>query len=343
MHINRIGTFAYLGAVMAAITALAGCSGSSATAATTGQPEQTTVTVDSVPATEEGGLYVAAAQGFFRQQGLTVTIKSITGGEAGIPDLQANRADLVAGNYVSFILAQMAGTFGGKPVSMRIIAAGSQLQPGSEALYVMPDSRFKTVAELATAHARIGLNTANDVGGVLISSLLEETGYSLRDIRQVIPAQGFPALLKMLPAGQVDAIWLPQPLGEIAEQQVGAEPLADFDQGSLEDLPFTGYIGTTAWVHAHPNTVAAFLRALEEGQQLADTDRSAVETAMEKYTGIPAIIADTMAIDSFPLEMDVPQLQRVPDSMFQFGLTGGAKAPYQIMKMIQPEPGLIGQ
>jgi len=33
-------------------------------------------------------------------------------------------------------------------------------------------------------------------------------------------------------------------------------------------------------------TVAAFLRALAEGQELADTDREAVEPAVEKYTGI---------------------------------------------------------
>jgi hypothetical protein len=43
------------------------------------------------------------------------------------------------GNYVSFILTQMAGKFEGKPANMRIIAAGSELQPGSEALYVTPD------------------------------------------------------------------------------------------------------------------------------------------------------------------------------------------------------------
>jgi NitT/TauT family transport system substrate-binding protein len=342
MHIHRIDTFAYLSAAMAVIAALAGCSGGNATAAAAGQLEQTTITVDSVPATEEGGLYVAAAQGFFAQQGLTVKIRPITGGEAGIPDLQAGSADVVAGNYVSFILAQMAGTFGGKPVNLRIIAAGSELKPGSEALYVMPKSRFKTVAELAQAHARIGLNTPNDVGDVLVASLLEQAGpYTPGDIKQVIPAQGFPALLKMLPEGRVDAIWLPQPLGEMAEQQVGAVPLADFEQGSLEDLPFTGYIGNMTWIHAHPHTVAAFLRALSQGQQLADTDRSAVEQAMEKYTRIPAIIADTMAIDSFPLEMDVPQLQRVPDSMFQFGLMPGATAPYPIIDMIQPEPDLI--
>jgi NitT/TauT family transport system substrate-binding protein len=327
-------------AAVVAIGGLAGCS-SGASAAAGGQAKPTVVTVDSVPASEEGGLYVADHEGFFAQQGLAVKIKAITGGEAGIPDLQAGRADLVAGNYVSFILAQMAGKFDGKPADMRIIAAGSELQPGSEALYVMPDSKFKTIASLGEYHARVGLNTPNDVGDVMVGALLENTGYALKDIKQVIPAGGFPALLKMLPAGKVDAIWLPEPLGTIAEQEVGAVPLADFDQGSMENFPFTGYIGTTQWVRAHASTVAAFLRALSEGQELADTDREAVESAMEKYTGITPLVADNMSIDSYPLTMDLPELQRVPDSMFQYGLTPGAKSAYQIAKMVQPEPGLI--
>jgi NitT/TauT family transport system substrate-binding protein len=343
-------TLSYLGAAIAGIVAagtLAGCGTAGSTAAAaTAPPEQRTIIVDSVPAAEEGGLYVAQARGFFAQQGLTVKIRSITGGEAGIPDLQNDRAQLVAGNYVSFILAQIAGQFGVtpqtvKPVDMRIIAAGSEIQPGTEALYVMPHSKFQTVAELAKAHARIGLNTPNDIGDVMMGALLAENGYQLSAIKQVTPAAGFPALLKMLPAGQVDAAWLPQPLAEIAEQQFGAVPIADFDQGSVQDFPFTGYIGTAQWVKAHPQTVAAFLRGLDEGQQLADTNRSAVEAAMEQFTGITPIVADTMAIDTYPLEMDVPQLQRVADSMFEFGLTGNAPAPYQISKMIQPEPGLI--
>ena len=240
-----LGPRAVAGIVIAG--ALAGCSSSGGRPAAAARPlEQRAITVDAVPAAEEGGLYVAQAQGFFAQAGLTVKINSITGGESGIPDLQSGRAQLVAGNYVSFILAQMAGAFDRKPVSMRIIAAGSEIQPGSEALYVMPHSRFQTLAELARAHARIGLNTANDVGDVMVGALLAEAGYQLGDIRQVTPAAGFPALLGMLPSGQVDAAWLPQPLGEIAEQRYGALPLADFDQGSLQDFPFTGYIGEHA-------------------------------------------------------------------------------------------------
>jgi ABC-type nitrate/sulfonate/bicarbonate transport system substrate-binding protein len=205
MLVNRLAYSGMAVATIVAIGGLAGCS-SGATAAASAQAKATVIAVDSVPASEEGGLYVAAYEGFFAQQGLTVKIKPITGGEAGIPDLQSGRAELVAGNYVSFILAQLAGKFDGEPASMRIIAAGSELQPGSEALSVMPGSRFKTVASLGRDHVRVGLNTPNDVGDVMVGALLEDTGYSLKDIRQVIPAGGFPALLKMLPAGKVDVV-----------------------------------------------------------------------------------------------------------------------------------------
>jgi NitT/TauT family transport system substrate-binding protein len=340
-----IRKLSYLSAAIAAIAAtgtLAGCAAAGGPAsASTSKLEQRTLTVDSVPVAEEGGLYVAQAQGFFARQGLNIKIDTITGAETAIPDLQTGRAQLVAGNYVSFILAQMAGQFDHKPVNLRIIAAGAQIEPGTEALYVMPHSKFQTVAELAHAHGTVGVNTADNIGDLMVGAALAQVGYKLSDIKEVIPAGGFPALVGMLPAGKVDAAWLPQPLGEIAEQQVGAVPIADFDQGSLENFPFTGYIGSTQWVKSHPNTVAAFLRALNEGQQLADTDRQAVEQAMEKYAGISPMVAATMAIDNYPLEIDVPQLQRVADSMYEFGLTPGAKAPYQISGMIQPEPGMI--
>jgi hypothetical protein len=66
-----------------------------------------------------------------------------------------------------------------------------------------------------------------------------------------------------------------------------------------------------------------------------------VESAVERYTGITPLVADNMSIDSYPLTMDLTGLQPVPGSMFQYGLTPGAKSSYQIIWMIQPEPGLI--
>ena len=94
--------------------------------------------------------------------------------------------------------------------------------------------------------------------------------------------------------------------------------------------------------------MAAFLRALEEGQQVADTNRPAVESALMDKANLTAAFAAaplqaaTMTLDTYPLTMDVPAMQRVSDAMFEFGLEPRLTKPYLITSMIQPEPGEIG-
>ncbi|HEV3382635.1 MAG TPA: ABC transporter substrate-binding protein [Trebonia sp.] len=338
----RISRLAYCAIAMVSAAGLGGCANGTGNQATAGAPEQSNIVVDSVPAAEEGGLYVAQASGFFKQQGLNVTIDPITGGEAGIPNLQSGRAQLIGGNYVSFVLAQMAGQFNGKPASFSIVAAGSQILAGTEALYVLPGSRFKTVADLAAAHATVGLNTPHDVGQVLLGALLAQYGYPISSVRQVTPSNGFPALMTMLKSGTVDAAWLPQPFATIAQQEYGATELADFDQGPLEEFPFTGYIGMSSWAKSHPNTVAAFDRALEQGQQLADSDAIAVQQAFEKYVGLPPIIATTMPYDTYPLSVSAAQIQRVSNAMYEFGLEPGRATAYPLARMIDQTAAASG-
>jgi NitT/TauT family transport system substrate-binding protein len=337
------------------VVALAACSSggsTSAMGASGAPPEVKSIVVEAVPTADEAGLYIAQDNGYFRQQGLTVKISSIPGGEFGMGDLQTGKAQLIVGNYVSFILAQIAGKFAAPgstrqlPINLRIIADGSQMQPGNQELYVMPGSRIKTVGDLVRYHAKVAINSRNNVGQVLLGSLFQENGLDLGKINQVV--ETFPDMISLLASGKIDAAWLPEPFGTIAQENVGAVPLADFDQGSLQDFPIGAYIGTRQWVQQHPNTVAAFLRALEQGQQVADSDRAAVEAGLVNPSNTggfapppTSLQAATMTIDTYPLSMDIPVMQRVSDSMFEFGLEPTLKRPYQIINMIQPEPGMV--
>lgn len=347
-HIDKL---AYCLMAAVSVVALAGCSSGSSSdsgMASGPPPEQPSIVVDAVPTADEAGLYIAQDNGYFAQQGLNVKIAPVFGGELGLPDLQDGKAQILAGNYVSFVQAQISHSaeifvnnrpVGHKPIDLRIVAEGSVMQAGNQALYVMPDSRFKTVSDLTRYHARIGINTPNNIGQVLLGSLFQSNGLSLNRIDKVYNA--FPLLLPMLQDGTLDAAWLPEPFATIAKQSYGAVPLADFNQGALQNFPIGCYIGTTQWVRAHPNTVAAFLRALQKGQQVADSDRAAVEQALEQNTTprTPRIIADVMTLDTYPLAMDVPRMQRVANAMLEFGII---KKPYNIIDMIQPEPGMVG-
>lgn len=346
-HVRKL---AYCLAAAIPVAALAACSsgGSGSGTGATAPPEQSNITIDVVPTADAAGLYIAYDNGFFRQQGINLKIVTIGGGEYGMGDLQTGKAQLVEGNYVSFILAQIAGTFAApnpsnpaatlpaKPINMRMIADTSQLQAGNQALYVLPDSPYKSVADLVKDHVTVGVNTLHNIGSVLLGSLLVADGYQPGALRQV--PEVLPNMPELLEKHAIAAAWLPEPFGTEAEQEYGAVQLADFDQGSLQSFPIGTIVGNTPWVQSHPKTVAAFLHAFQEGQQVADTDRAAVEQALVTHTGVTREVAATMTLDTYPLVMDVPVMQRVPDAMLQFGVIGKA---YDVASMIEPEPGEI--
>jgi ABC-type nitrate/sulfonate/bicarbonate transport system substrate-binding protein len=79
---------------------------------------------------------------------------------------------------------------------------------------------------------------------------------------------------------------------------------------------------TRQWAVRHPQTLAAFRAAFEQGQQIANTNRSAVGRAMEALPapfGLTKVQAAVMALDSYPFgDVDVTRLQRVADVMHQF-------------------------
>ena len=60
---------------------------------------------------------------------------------------------------------------------------------------------------------------------------------------------------------------LPEPFASDAELSYGAVPLTDLDQGATTSFPVQGYVVTKQWAEEYPNTLAAFYKALEEGQE----------------------------------------------------------------------------
>jgi NitT/TauT family transport system substrate-binding protein len=141
-----------------------------------------------------------------------------------------------------------------------------------------------------------------------------------------------------LAAGKIDAAAMPEPFASAAEQQYGAVPLADLNQGATQNFPIQGYVATKSWVQQNPGTLRAFLAALSQGQEIADTSRGAVERAMEALKGpmngqIPPIVAAVMAVNIYPTSIDQVRIQRVADVMYQFGLL---RSRFNVTPMMGP-------
>ena len=284
-----------------------------------------------MPAVDSAGFFVALHEGLFAQRGLTIHYTPAVSSDEVIDQQVAGQYDITGGNYVSYIQHYVEDH---QP--LEIIAEGSVMQEGTQAIYTMPKTHITTLSQLK-GHL-LGINAPFNINYLLVASVLTENGVKLSSVHFPTTPIPFPVMAAALKAGKIAAAAMPEPFATAAEQQVGAVQLADLNQGATQSFPIQGYVVTRSWAEQNPNTLKAFIAALAQGQEIADTSRSAVEKAMETLKGpqngqIPPIIAAVMAINIYPTSIDKVRIQRVADVMYQFGLL---KRQFNVTPMIGP-------
>jgi NitT/TauT family transport system substrate-binding protein len=316
----------FLGIAMAlaATAALAtACSGAQGSPATSSDVELHHLNIAAVPAADSAGLYIAVQDGLLAAQGISVTITPAISSANVIADQLHGQYAITSGNYVSYMLANAKDH-----ANFVILAAGSIMQPQVQELMIPAGSSVRTVSDLRGK--TIALNALNGIGQLLVDATLTANMIPPSQVHfTTIP---FPLMAAALKSHKVAAAFMPQPFATNAEQGVGADPLADLDQGAVTSLPISGYVVTKSWLQKYPKTAAAFTKALEEAQRIADTNPGAVEKAMVTYSkGVTATAAAVMASPEFPLDTDPVLIQRVSDLMQEYGLL---HQPYNVSPMI---------
>jgi len=297
-----------------------------------GPPEKTTLNVSVVPAMDSAGFFVALHEGLFTREGLTIKYTPAISSETAIGGQLHGNLDITGGNYVSYIQAVAQ-----KHDPLEVVAEGSIMEQGSQVIFTMPHSKIKTLAGLKGQV--LGVNAPGNIDYLLDVSVLSENGINPGNVKFPKTQIPFPTMAAALQSGKIDAATMPEPFASIAEQQLGAVTLADLNQGATQEFPIEGYVVTKTWAEKNPNTLRRFLAALEQGQEIADTDRAAVEQAFETIKGgapdgqVPAQIAAVMALNTYPIGIDPARLQRVADVMLQYGLL---TSRYNVNSMLLP-------
>jgi NitT/TauT family transport system substrate-binding protein len=335
-----------LGALtMASLTlVIAGCAVSASA-----QPrivlEKPDLTVAVVPTTDCTGFFVALHEGLFAAQGLHITYVPVPSGEGSINKQALGQYDVLCGSYVSDIEAQVnydkgvRATANPSPsvseiaANLDFIAAGSVMQPDSVGLFTLPGSPIHSASDLRGK--TIGINAPGNVAFLLLAEFLTANGILPSSVRlKYFP---FPDMAKELLSHKIDVAFLAEPFLSTAEESVGAAQLTDLDEGAVEAFPMRGYTVTKQFARRYPKTVAAFLRALEQGQQIADSNRHAAELAMEAFIASDGVTAQTAAImtyDSYPVGPVISTaIQRVADDMLKLGLL---ERSFDVRQMIGP-------
>jgi NitT/TauT family transport system substrate-binding protein len=294
----------------AALLTLAGCNAASATGS--GAQTDPTIVVAAVPASGATGLYIAEDKNLFARAGLHVVIDSTISAADTAPALLQGKVDVTLGQWTTAFALEAAG----KP--LRALASGNAGGPGLEALVTGPG--ITTLADLKGKS--IAVNAPKGLSQDLAESMLTLAGVPLNQVHWAFLP--FPAMGAAVFQGRVAAAFMVEPYTSEAEEQYGVTALADPDEAATQNLPITGYFTTKAWFDSHRAEAQAFVAALEQGEQIAATDRGEVQQALIRHLGVTPETAAVMSLGTFPLGVDPVQLTRVGNLMQAHGqLPGG--------------------
>jgi NitT/TauT family transport system substrate-binding protein len=311
-------------AIAATATLIEGCSGGQGPAPAV-QLEKASITVGDFPTIDSAGLYIAEMDGLFHDQGLNVTVKFAPTSQSAVAGQEAGIYDVSSADYVTYIDSELKASD-----RLRIIAEASVLRPNQLELLVASHSQINLISELRGK--TISVAAPNDIATLLVDSLLSEHGISSSQVR-FKPGVPLPVAGADVDKGLAAAAPIPEPFVSVDEQNYGLKELADLNQGATENFPIQGYAVTSAWAKKYPRTLRAFVTAITRGQQIADTNRGAVERAVEKFLRISPETAALIALPEFPLAVDTTQLQRVLDTMVQFGLLPTKDSSFKMATM----------
>jgi NitT/TauT family transport system substrate-binding protein len=305
-------------------TAVAGCSalgGSNAPAESNGGGgaggiEHADLKIGVLPIVDVAAIQQAQAAGYFKAEGLNVTLVPVNSGAEAVPKLISGDLDMTWTNWTSVIAASQTKIASGVG-DLRALNASYQAAPGSFLILTRPENNIKSPQDLVGK--KIAINAPGSITELIAKSALQSNGVDPASV--TYPPIAFPDMPNALATHQVDATVVLEPF-LTTEEQAGATTVLDAASGPTSEIPIAGVTTTGNFVKDNPNTVAAFQRAIDKAQAEV-ADRSVVEKLLPTYTKITPDVAPLLNIGTWPATIDATRLQRVADLMTQFGLLQG--------------------
>ncbi|MEV4310970.1 ABC transporter substrate-binding protein [Actinocrispum sp. NPDC049592] len=272
--------------------------------------ELTHLKIGAMPILDDAPLQIAAQKGYFKDEGLDVTLEPVTGAATAIPKLISGDLQVTFGAYVPILQAQAKGTG-----DFKFVADSYQTADNIFVIMVKAGSAIKSPKDLAGR--TIATNTKNSITDLLAKSAMDTAGVDSKTVKWVeFP---FPDMAAKLQAGDIDAAVINEPFITAAQRNNGAVSLLDIATGPTANFPLSGYTTTAKFAQDNPKTVEAVRRAIVRAAGEA-ANRAVVEESVIKYAKIDKDIAALVRLGTFPTSLDRNRLQRTVDLMKKYDL-----------------------
>jgi len=253
------------------------------------------VVIASVPGIAAAGTYIADDKGYFKAEGIDVTIADLASAADAMASLATNQFNVVEGGYSAGYWNALAKDF---PI---ITAFERGMRPTNHKIVVPPAmaDKIKTLADLK-GHS-LAVNAPGSLTIYETGKMLETVGLTIKDID--LKYMPFPQMLVAFKNGAIDAAEDIPPFVNIGIEQGLMKPIAEIDE-TLKPYPVASiaYQINTDWAAKNRDVVRKFFLAIARGTRdycqayHHGPNRNEVEDIMIKYK----VMSDRALLDRIP-------------------------------------------
>ncbi len=264
-------------------------------------PEAQPLTVGLMPAVDSIPLIVAEAQGYFEDEGVSVTLEVFRDQVYREAALQSGAIDATVSDLVNAIRSWANGA------DYRVLTSTQ----GYFSFVTAGDSGIESMADWPDAPKAVETGLLDDsIINYTAQRMLAAAGLDPARVR-IVPTNQIPVRMEMVVAGELEAAVLPEPVTRIATA-AGAHELV-----TTEVLDWTPgvVLATGRALREKPRELESLLRAYDRAVKAINADPDAFRTTVVERAAFPPPTADTMRIPEYrpatpPTEAQVADVAR---------------------------------
>lgn len=251
--------------------------------------EDPTLRIGVLPILDALPMYVAEAQGYFKDAGITVTFVPVASAAERDQLMQAGQIDGMINDLISTVLYNKDT----QKITIVRFARTATPDAAQYSILAAKNSGITKVSDLKGVE--IGISEATVIA-YTTDRLLQAEGLASADIKTTnIPK--IPDRLQLLASGQLKAANLPEPTASLAVQQ-GAVVIVD--DHTHTDFGNSVISFSVATLSAKPNTVKKFLAAIEKATADVNLSPDKFSTLLSDKKLVPAPLIGKYTLPKFP-------------------------------------------
>lgn len=236
-------------------------------------------------------LYVADAENFFADEGITVEMVPVNGPAESAQLLLAGEVDGVMTDLIVAAIFNQEDTF------VQVVAQSRRAYPEHPLFRVLSSPESEVTTPEAIVDVPIGISQ-NTVIEYITQRILENEGLT-RDQLEFVAEPNIPVRFQLMMEGSLPAATLPDPLAQAAIEG-GANLVADDSALSESQLSQSVIVFRTAFLDENADTVQAFLRAWMNAAEAINQDPEGYRELWIEKTNVPDSVKDTYVLPPFP-------------------------------------------